>query len=189
MQEDKKNLVKRLEELNWYVCTTLPRGEKIADRGLRKLRIEHYLPTINKTRQWSDRKKVMEFPLFNGYIFILENIGASRIRKRVLQAPKIAYFVQKDGIPVIVPDSVIRSLMILTSQWNEQFELENEDINSQLKEGDPIRIINGPLRGVAGTLIRKKNFPRIVVFVEAIGQGVSLEVDLHTVEKMNELNS
>jgi transcription antitermination factor NusG len=106
-----------------------------------------------------------------------------------LQAPKIAYFVQKDGIPVIVPDSVIRSLMILTSQWNEQFELENEDINSQLKEGDPIRIINGPLRGVAGTLIRKKNFPRIVVFVEAIGQGVSLEVDLHTVEKMNELNS
>lgn len=186
---EKNRRIELLCQGNWYACTTLPRGEKIADKALTRLNIDHFLPLIRKTRKWSDREKEIQFPLFGGYIFINYNIGLSKMRRRILQAPKIAYLVQKEGIPLAIPSDIIESLKIIAHEWNENFEMESIDINKQLKEGDAIKIIGGPLKGVKGKLLTKKNFPRIVVFVEAIGQGVSIEVDLHHVEKMTAFDS
>jgi len=69
---------------NWYALYTKPRHELKAKSQLSSVSIEYYLPTITVTKQWSDRKKKIEEPVFKGYIFIKVNeIGRASCRERV----------------------------------------------------------------------------------------------------------
>ncbi len=171
------------DSLQWYICHTEPRGEKIAEKGLERLGFLPFLPKIQKLQQWSDRKKLVEFPLFGGYIFLQADIDSIQARRRILQAPKIVTFVRHHGQPAVVPSEVIRSVQILAAEWNDGFTVEGANAASALKEGDSIYIVDGPLKGVHGVLQQKKNFPRVLVFVESIGQGISFEVDMRNVMK------
>ena len=54
----------------WYVIYTKPRNEKkVADR-LKHLGIDVYCPMITMIKQWSDRKKKVQIPLLNSYVFV-----------------------------------------------------------------------------------------------------------------------
>ena len=55
---------------NWWALYTKPRHEKKAKLEIEKKGITVYLPLNRVLRQWSDRKKWIEEPLFPGYIFI-----------------------------------------------------------------------------------------------------------------------
>jgi transcription antitermination factor NusG len=46
-----------------------------------------------------------------------------------------------------------------------------------IKEGMMVEVVHGPLKGVIGRLIRKNEKARLVLSVDLIGQGVSVEVD------------
>lgn len=177
------------KELQWYALHTQPRAEKIAAKGLERLGIENYLPIVQRLRTWSDRKKWVDLPLFNGYIFVKANIIQQVQRRRILEAPKITRFVLHEGIPVVVSEVVIRSIRILCAEWNDEFRIENESVRSSLREGDEIVIMEGPLKGVEGVLTKIKNFPRVIVFIEAIGQGISFELSQSSLEKKNPLNA
>jgi len=56
--------------MNWYVLYTKPKWEKRAAEQLSKFGINCYCPMIKKVQQWSDRKKKVEVPLFNHYLFV-----------------------------------------------------------------------------------------------------------------------
>ena len=58
------------ENRKWYVITTKSRTEKKVSLGLAKLGIDHFLPLQKHLKQWKDRKKWVEVPLFNSYIFV-----------------------------------------------------------------------------------------------------------------------
>ena len=55
---------------NWYVVYTKARNEKKAALLLEKSGIDVYCPTVKEVRQWSDRKKTVEVPLFSSYLFV-----------------------------------------------------------------------------------------------------------------------
>jgi transcription antitermination factor NusG len=57
------------EAPHWYACYTRARHEKRVDEQLAERGLETYLPLLARERQWSDRRKVVEFPLFPGYVF------------------------------------------------------------------------------------------------------------------------
>ncbi len=171
------------DEKLWYACRTMPRAEKTAALGFQRLGISHYLPLITRIQQWSDRKKAVEFPMFAGYIFVHSDIIPRTNRIRIIQAPKIIGFMQLENKPIIVPAKIINDIRILAMEWQDNFSLEGGNIQNRLKEGDPVVILEGPLRGVEGTLLEIKNKPKIVVYVEAIGQGVSFETNMAFVDK------
>ena len=54
----------------WRVLYVKPRSEKKTTDALIALGLQVYAPTQRVQRQWKDRKKRVEIPLFNGYIFI-----------------------------------------------------------------------------------------------------------------------
>ena len=56
--------------MNWYVVYTKPKWEKKVAEQLINSGIECYCPLITQVRQWSDRKKKVEVPLFNSYVFV-----------------------------------------------------------------------------------------------------------------------
>lgn len=55
---------------NWFVIYTKPRQEKKVATELAKIGIESYFPAKIIERQWIDRKKKIEIPLFKSYCFV-----------------------------------------------------------------------------------------------------------------------
>ena len=70
------------ENKNWYALYTKPRHEFKAELQLQACGIEYYLPTVIRIKQWSDRKKKIKEPLFNGYIFVF---GTEKDRLNALE--------------------------------------------------------------------------------------------------------
>jgi hypothetical protein len=54
-----------------------------------------------------------------------------------------------------------------------------------LKCGEWVRVKCGPLMGIQGILVRKKNIYRLVLSVEILGKAASVEVDAFLVERLN----
>jgi len=126
-----------------------------------------FLPTVIKWSRWKDRRKQVEWPFFPGYCFV-------RIDPR-------------DKLPVISCDGVVH----IVSVEGKAAEIPAEDIDAIrqlvdstlaldpcpfLDEGDPVRVVAGPLTGVTGRLVRKGADARLVVSIELIGRAVSVQV-------------
>ncbi|MFZ0597495.1 MAG: UpxY family transcription antiterminator [Flavobacterium sp.] len=89
---------------NWYVVYTKPKWEKKVAEKLTEIGIECYCPLITQIKEWSDRKKKVEVPLFNSYVFVqLEDIN----RNSVFQISGVIRYLFWLGKPAIVKDSEI----------------------------------------------------------------------------------
>ncbi|KIA99841.1 MULTISPECIES: UpxY family transcription antiterminator [unclassified Flavobacterium] len=90
--------------MNWYVVYTKPKWEKKVADQLNKIGITCYCPLITQIRQWSDRKKKIEVPLFNSYVFVqLKDLD----RNLVFQTPGVIRYLFWLGKPAIVRDEEI----------------------------------------------------------------------------------
>jgi len=67
-----------LQTQEWYVLRVKARHEKIVEKLLCEKRVTTFLPVREIQRKWSDRKKVLAFPLFPGYLFIFTEIAQKR---------------------------------------------------------------------------------------------------------------
>jgi transcription termination/antitermination protein NusG len=130
--------------------------------------VECFLPTVTRWSRWKDRKKAVDWPLFGGYCFARFD---SIHQLPVLTSPGVVGIISSSGQLSPVPDHEIDSLKTLVSS-----ELAF-DPAPFIKEGDRVRVVHGPLKGVMGWLVRKGNHARLVLSVELIGQGASVTVD------------
>ena len=162
-------------EQHWYaVYTCANREKRVADQFLER-RIEHFLPTFETVRRWKDRKVRIRQPLFSGYLFVRL---ALKERLRVLQVPSVVRLVGFNGYPVALPDQEIETLR--TSLLPKLGAAPHP----YLTEGKKVRIVNGPLTGTEGILIRRKNAFRFVVSIDLIMRAASVEVDAADVERI-----
>ncbi|RKR10905.1 transcription antitermination factor NusG [Flavobacterium sp. 90] len=93
--------------MNWYVVYTKPKWEKKVADKLNQIGIECYCPLIIQMKQWSDRKKKVEVPLFNSYVFVqLADID----RNSVFQVSGVVRYLFWLGKPAIVRDEEINSI-------------------------------------------------------------------------------
>lgn len=90
--------------MNWYVVYTKPKWEKKVADKLSQLGIENYCPLITQVKQWSDRKKKIELPLFNSYVFV--QLSDSD-RNSVFQVAGVVRYLFWLGKPAIVKDQEI----------------------------------------------------------------------------------
>ncbi len=164
------------ETRQWYAVHVRSRHEFHVHRQLGEARIEAFLPTVDRLRRWKDRKKMVTFALFPGYLFVY--LPESRqAHLPVLKTYGVVRFLSMiPGKPEPVPEQQILHLKTLVEN---AAELEPYPY---LKEGQRVRIKHGPLSGVEGVLVEKKSRHILVLSIDIIRQGTAVAVDALDVE-------
>ena len=152
----------------WYAAYTHARHEKRVAQQLQQRGIEHFLPLYHSVRRWKDRRKELDLVLFPGYVFVRVPLSQ---RLRVLQLPGVARFVTFNGQPATLIGNDIDALRNGLSQG---VRVEH---HPYLTVGRRVEIVNGPLTGAEGILVRHKTHSRIVISIDAIMRSVSVEID------------
>ncbi|MEZ5416178.1 MAG: UpxY family transcription antiterminator [Vicinamibacterales bacterium] len=160
--------MKAVDDPAWFAIWTRSRHEQIVRQELERKGIEVFLPTVNRWSRWKDRKKQIAWPLFPGYCFARFEPDA---RVDVLKCQGAVGIVSFDGVPAPVADAELAAIRQLVES-----ELQCDPC-PLIHEGDAVRVTHGPLRGVEGRLVRKGPHARLILSVNLIGQGVSVEVD------------
>jgi transcription elongation factor/antiterminator RfaH len=162
--------------LQWYAIYVKSRHEfKVLER-LRKLGIEAFLPAVERLRRWKDRKKLVKFPLFPGYLFVYIEKSYDLMLK-VLKTPGVVNFIKNlQGEPATVPEEEIEPL-------KKAIESKRQiDPYPYLKEGQRVRIKNGALQGVVGVLKKKEKQHYLILSIHILQRSVSVKIDASEVE-------
>jgi transcription antitermination factor NusG len=140
------------------------------DRG-----IQHFLPTFRDVRRRSDRRVILELPLFPGYLFV--RISSDE-KRRVLQVPRVVRLLGTGSSQCVIPDEEIE--MLQTGLRDDRTALPF----NRLRKGTRVRVLRGPFSGQEGILIMQKNKFRLVLSVQLIHQSFSVEIGQEDVELM-----
>jgi transcription antitermination factor NusG len=135
MKENILHTINSVPASDWYVVYTKPRWEKKVALLLSKKGIENYCPLNKVLRQWSDRKKTIEEPLFSGYVF-LKTTAADKWR--IKEVDGILNYVHWLGKPAIIPDYEIETIKRFL---NEHQSVQLNTLN--LKTNDQVKIVSG----------------------------------------------
>lgn len=149
---------------NWYAVYTKPRSEKKVTERLSDTGLEVYCPLIKTLRQWSDRKKKVQLPMFPGYVFVC----VSEIERAVvLQDFGVLNFVFWLGKPAVIRENEIATIRKIAENGEEI------NINSEgFEVGRMVKIPEGPFKGMTG-IVDKLDKRKVIVLVEQLGCMVS----------------
>lgn len=157
----------------WYVFYTYPKFERKVHEYLLKDNYESFLPMHWVVRQWSDRKKRLEVPLFPNYIFI--KIERNKIFE-VLQTPKLISCVTFNKIPAFLKQKEVESIKQIV-QNEYPFE-----VSTNLNIGDSVVITEGALTGMEGILVEERGNHRFALKIESLQQSVIVNVPSDCIE-------
>ena len=160
----------------WYALYTRHQHEKAVAHILTNKGFETLLPLYSVARRWKDRTKLLFLPLFPCYVFL--NGGLER-RLDIMTTPGIHALVSSAGQPAAIPPAEIDAIRRAVESGAR---LEPHPL---LKSGDWVRVKCGPLEGIQGILVRKKNLYRLVLSVEMLGKAAAVEVDAVLVERLS----
>lgn len=146
--------------LNWFVIYTKPKWEKKVAEQLKDKGIECFCPLITKIKQWSDRKKKVEVPLFNSYVFVqLEESN----RNKVFLSTGVVRYLFWLGKPAIVRDEEIQTI----KKWLDGSQV-NEITIEQYQVGDRVKVASGPFSSQEA-IIQEVNKTHFVLVLESLG--------------------
>lgn len=158
-------------EKNWYVLYTKPRHEKKVAERLAEAGYTTYCPLHKVKRQWSDRTKVVEEPLFSNYIFIhIEDYK----REEVFTFPGTVRYLFWLRKPAVVRRVEIEAIQKWLGHYDHD-SLEVEDINP----GTLVRIISGQFMNEEAIFLDQSRNKAVVQLKEL---GIQLSLDLHNNE-------
>ncbi len=162
----------------WHALYVRSRAEKKVLSQLEDNGYQAYLPLITQIKKWSDRKKKVEEPLFRSYVFVYSN---EKEHIPILNIYGVIKFVTFEKQAVVVPENQILAIKKFVSEYEsgEEYKMQN---NAELKEGQMVRIINGPMKGLVGKLETIRNKRHLIVFIEVVGQYIPVHLPRAKVE-------
>ncbi len=160
-------------EKSWFALYTIPRHEKRVAEQMDLNRISCFLPLHRTVRRWKDRRKELELVLFPGYVFVRI---ALQDRVRVLQLAGAVRFVSFNRHPVPLPEREIESLR------NALASGVRAEPHPYLTVGRRVRVKSGPLVGMQGILVRRKEKSRVVLSLDLLMRSVGVEIDEWDIE-------
>ena len=155
-------------DVGWFAVWTRSRHEAQVSRQLEEKALDAFLPSVPRWSRWKDRRKRIDWPLFPGYCFVRIDPADSLL---VLKCRGVVKLVSIEGRPAPIPDQEIENIRTLVTS-----DL-SYDPCPLIKVGAIVEVIAGPLKGVTGRLIRKGTHARLLLSVDLIGQGVSVQID------------
>lgn len=163
------------EPRNWYAVHTRARHEKLVAYRFQESGIETFLPLVNEVHRWSDRKKIVQSPLFSCYVFA--RICPTNVdRMRLLKADGVLALVGKRGEGTPIADDQIESVKCLIDQrmsWSP---------HPFLKIGQRVRVRNGALHGMEGILLSRNGDKTLVVSIDAIQRSLAVRLEGYELE-------
>jgi transcription termination/antitermination protein NusG len=164
--------------LAWYALQTRYQCEKKVDAALRERAFESFAPMRPEVRRWSDRTKLVESPVFPGYMFVRME-ATSRSLLEVLNLPGLVRFVTSGRELVAVPDLEIEMVRALT-QSKASYEPGPFPVI-----GERVRVHGGCLQDVEGILVDQNGREEIVISVGAIQRSLKVPLGHYRVERLN----
>ena len=159
----------------WYAIHTRAQHEKRIEVHLQQRGISSFLPLEKQVHRWSDRRKLVEVPLFPCYAFV-QIIPSAQTRSAVLRTEGVIGFVGVRGEGTPIRDSEIESVRLLLSR----------DVPFAsypfLKIGQRVRIRGGSLDGVEGVIVGGRGHRQLVVSVELIQRSIAVTVEGYDIE-------
>ncbi len=162
-----------LDQPHWYAAYTCARHEKKVAAQLEERTVECFLPLYETVRRWKNMRARVQLPLFPGYVFVRMPLGD---RLKVLQLPGVVRLVGFNGLPQSLPDDDIEKLRTGLDQ-----RLCAEP-HPYLTAGRRVRINRGPLAGLTGIIVRRKNILRVVISIDLIGRSIAADIDIADVD-------
>lgn len=138
---------------------------------LLKRKFESFLPMQTVMRQWSDRRKKVEIPLFNSYIFV--SIEEHAIQD-ILQIPGVAWNIRSGGKPAVLHN---KELEVIRRFIETGLLIETFGNTDKLSLGDVVEVMDGPLRGAVGKLLDYHNKQQFSMLIDSIDQVITAHID------------
>jgi transcription termination/antitermination protein NusG len=164
----------------WYVIQARHQHEAKVELLLQRKGLEVFLPRITVRSRRRDRKRLLEVPLFPGYLFVHSSLDHQTYYEIIKQKSVVRLVGGKSGLPTPVPGEVVASINAIVDSHQPYHPWP------YLRRGEKVRIMEGPLAGTVGVIVRtldKKR--RLVVAVELFQRSVAVELEEEVVEPRN----
>jgi transcription antitermination factor NusG len=162
---------------NWYALRVKARSERLIAMMVRHKGYEGFVPVYRSARRWSDRTKVVEMPLFPGYVFCRLN---PILRLPLLTIPGVLHFVGVRNTPTPIDEGEIATIQIAIESG-----LAAEPW-PYVEDGQRVTVQGGPLKQVEGRLATSQNPCRLVVAISLLRRSVAVEIDRAWVKSIAE---
>jgi transcription antitermination factor NusG len=163
------------QESNWYAVHTKARHEKQVAAQFEEKRVCTFLPLLRQIHRWSDRRSVVEIPMFSCYAFV-RMVQTVEERLKVLRTPGVLGFVGNERQGTSIPEEQIESLRKAISEKVPCLP------HPFISAGKRVRIRGGSLDGVEGILMLQGRDRRLVISVELLQRSVSIRVEGYDIE-------
>jgi transcription antitermination factor NusG len=161
------------DDMKWYAVYTCVRHEKRVAEQMEQRQLRSFLPLYRALHRWKDRRKEVEMALFPGYVFVQMDL---QHRLRVIEIPSVVHLVCFQGKPTPLPRVEIEGLR------RGALGRVRMEPHPYLQAGRRVRMRSGPVAGLEGILLRRKEGARLVVSIEMLMRAVAVEVDEADVE-------
>jgi hypothetical protein len=158
---------------SWYALYTKARQEKALARELLKFGIPFYLPLVKKISVVRGRRRASLSPVFGGYLFLF---GGEEERIKSLTTNRVSRV-----LPVEDPEQLVFDLRQLRQLIASNAPLT---IESRLSPGRRVRVKIGIFAGLEGTVLKRRGETRLLVSVNFLQQGASVEIDDFSLEPL-----
>ncbi len=160
-------------ERRWFAIYTKARQEKALARQLVGYDIPFYLPLVPKENYIRGKRVESFLPLFGGYLFLF---GTEHERVQALTTNRISQV-----LPVNDQQQIRHDLLQLRDVIDSGIPVTLE---KRLQAGDRVRVEKGPLKGVEGVVVARRGERRLIVAVNYLQQGVSVQIDDFMLSKL-----
>jgi transcriptional antiterminator RfaH len=152
-------------KVDWFALYTKPHNEIKVAQKLLTMGIEAYCPTFIVEKQWSDRKKKIQQPLLNSYVFVKIN---EKDRSLVFDVPGVVRYLFWLGKPAVVKEVEVQAI-------KQMLQEQYTDITvTTLEVGKKIVLQEGAFKGLEATLKEQKGNKTILV-LDGLGITLILE--------------
>ncbi len=162
---------------NWFAVYTRPRWEKKVREALGRKQLHCFCPMQMVQKQWSDRKKIIEEPLFRSYIFV--HIAGNEFH-RVLTTEGILNFVYYDGKPAIIRQSEIDMIQSFLGIKDVVISCQPLPV---FNPDERVKVAHGIFMDSVGTVMNS-NKKRVVVKLDSLQQMMIVEFSNSHLERV-----
>lgn len=162
-------------ENSWFAVQTKPRHEKRVVIELQEKGIVTFLPLFTDVRQWSDRKRKIDLPLFANYVFVRMS-DERETRVTVLQTNGVFRFVGGRGAGIVIPDEQIESIQAIVRNKISCVPYPFMQVGKQ------VRIRGGSLDGLQGVILSINGDQSLIVSVESIKKAIAIRITGYQLE-------
>ena len=163
--------------MNWYPVYTNPRAEKKVYTALEQKGITAYLPIQKQLRQWSDRKKWVDVPIFPSYLFV--HLNPSQM-SAVLTCQGVSRFIYFSGKIATIPERQITQLRLLLANATDI-----EVVDREFEKGQQVIVRAGPLQGLMGELISWHSKQKMLIRIDYLTQSLLIQISPAFIEPLD----